>query len=221
MILHKSFDHLGGYYHYRLHQLKAKELCNNGSASLKKYLEGLFNNCPNSYFIGGPRSSGLKLTLKNLNLRSVKNHEVCTLAKEGLDANSERYATNHSRVQVFMLENDGNTIAVEVPLWMEEKEHIDFQSLFKSMKPLTGHADLLRVEDDKVWIWDYKPSARKELFAATQVYFYSVMLSKRTKIPLEDFRCGYFDHKDSFIFKPENVIPERQSSFSKLFITNK
>ncbi|MEK6937202.1 MAG: hypothetical protein AABW58_03975 [Nanoarchaeota archaeon] len=31
------------------------------------------------------------------------------------------------------------------------------------------------------------------------------MLSRRTGISLDNFRCGYFDSKDTFIFNPENV----------------
>lgn len=216
MIKHKSFAHLGGYYHYRIHQLKGNELCNNGHSNLKEYLDNLFRNCPNNYFDSGPRSSGLKITLKNIKLHHVKNHEVCALAKEGLEVNSERYMTGHSKVQVFMLENDNKTIAVEIPLWMREKEHPEFKKLFKSIKPLTGHIDILRIEDNNIWVWDYKPKARREKFASAQVYFYSLMLSKRANIPLESFKCGYFDDKDSFIFDPNRIIPERQSLFGLL-----
>ena len=68
---------------------------------------------------------------------------------------------------------------------------------------MTGHIDILRVDDDKVWIWDYKPNAHKEKFASTQVFFYALMLSKRTSIPLENFRCGYFDSSYAYLFKPE------------------
>ncbi|MBU4503046.1 MAG: PD-(D/E)XK nuclease family protein [Nanoarchaeota archaeon] len=71
---------------------------------------------------------------------------------------------------------------------------------------MTGHIDILRIEDEKIWVWDYKPNAHKEKYASTQTYFYALMLSKRTGIPLDDFRCGYFDQNHAFAFKPEEKI---------------
>jgi hypothetical protein len=32
------------------------------------------------------------------------------------------------------------------------------------------------------------------------------MLSKRTGIPLNNFRCGYFDDKNAYVFEPEKII---------------
>jgi hypothetical protein len=69
----------------------------------------------------------------------------------------------------------------------------------------------LRIEDGNIWVWDYKPNAAKERYAATQVQFYSMMLSKRTGIPLEKFRCGYFDEDIAFAFRPQ-VNPILKSS---------
>lgn len=31
------------------------------------------------------------------------------------------------------------------------------------------------------------------------------MLSERTKIPLENFKCGYFDENIAFVFNPQNI----------------
>jgi len=50
----------------------------------------------------------------------------------------------------------------------------------------------------------------REEYASTQTYFYALMLSKRTGIPLENFRCGYFDSHYAFMFKPE------ESAISKI-----
>ncbi len=104
-----------------------------------------------------------------------------------------------------MLENDDKTIAMEVPVWLNDKEFENFLRVFRSDEPLTGHIDILRVEEDKIWVWDYKPNAIEEKFAATQIYFYCLMLSNRTGIPLERFRCGYFDDRHTFVFDPNSV----------------
>jgi len=201
VIKHKSFGHKGGYYFYRVHNIKLDKLCN-GFESLKDYLNYVFENCPHEYFNSGPRSSALKFSF-GFDKVQVRGHEVSKLTNLGLEENSERYSTAHSKVQVFMLENDNNTIAVEVPIWIKSDELSNFKQFFGSDSPLTGHIDVLRIEDNKIWIWDYKPGAKHEKYADTQVYFYALMLSKRTGIDLENFRCGYFDENHAFIFKPK------------------
>jgi len=163
----------------------------------------MFDNCPHDHFLVKPRSSHLKFPLNELNLTSIENHEVCNLTSLGLKENKERFKSNHAKVQLYMLENDTNTIAIEVPLWLQPEEIKQYQEIFHSENPLSGHIDLVRIEDNKIWIWDYKPNAKKEKYASTQVYFYALMLSKRTGIPLDDFMCGYFDSVNCYVFKPE------------------
>lgn len=204
MIKRVAFKH-GWYYHYRVHNVKSETLLNNGLASLKQFLEDVFDNCPNDYFKSGPRGSSLKFKLPNLNIKCITGHEISALAELGLKENAERFKSNHSKVQMFMLENDTNTIAMEVPIWLEATEIDGYDKMFNSNEPLTGHIDVLRVNDGKVWVWDYKPNAHKEKYADTQTYFYALMLSKRTGLPLEMFRCGYFDKNYAFVFKPEEV----------------
>jgi len=162
----------------------------------------MFFNCPNEYFNSGPRSSGLKFRLNNLKLHQISGHEISELARQGLEINKDRFRENHPKVQVFLLENDDKTIAMEIPIWINPEELKDFTNVFKTKLPLTGHIDILRIEDNKIWIWDYKPNSLEEKYAATQVYFYALMLSKRTNISLDNFGCGYFDNKYAYLFKP-------------------
>ncbi|MBI2670654.1 PD-(D/E)XK nuclease family protein [Candidatus Woesearchaeota archaeon] len=133
-------------------------------------------------------------------MHCIKGHEICTLAIEALRLANSRNA--HTAIEIFFLNNDEKTIAVEVPLWLEPNEIAYFKDLFKSEHPLTGHIDILRLEDNKIWIWDYKPNSSQEIYAATQTFFYAYMLSKRTNIPLGNFRCGYFDSNCAYVFKP-------------------
>ena len=215
MIKQISFKH-GWFYHYRVHNLKTDGLTN-GCSELNDYLYDMFDNCPHDYFESGPRGSSLKFKLSNLKMIEINGHEVSTLARYGLEENKHRYKSNHSKVQVFMLENDDKTLAVEVPIWLEADEVDYFHNIFKCSEPLTGHIDVLRVDGDKIWIWDYKPNAHREKFAATQTYFYALMLSKRTGIDFKRFRCGYFDDKYAFLFNPNNC-KVKKSSFLSDFI---
>ncbi len=134
----------------------------------------------------------------------IKNHEVCQLAEQGLA--TAHYGTAHSNVQMFMLQNDNKSIGMEVPIWLHPKEWKNFEKTFESKDPLSGHIDVLRIEDGKVWVWDFKPKAEKEKYATTQTFFYAFMLSQRSGIPLNKFMCGYFDEKTSFVFKPEKTL---------------
>lgn len=211
VVRHISLDHKGGFYFFRVHDQKLDLLCRN-FGNLKNYINLVFNDCPNDYFNSGPRSSKLKFKLP-VDLIEIKGHEVSSLAKYGLEI--EKYNTAHSKVQTFMLNNDSNTVAVELPVWLEPEEVMKYNAIFSEPRPLTGHIDVLRIEDDKIWVWDYKPKANKERYAATQVYFYALMLSNRTNIPLKNFRCGYFDDKFTFVFKPEEIKLHRNEKLSE------
>ncbi len=199
LIKHVALKH-GWYYFYRLHTVKLEGLCGNGFSNLRNYLEDTFKSCPNEFFEKGPRSSKLKIDL-GIKPTEIKNHEVCQLAEQGLA--TAHYGTAHSNVQMFMLQNDNKTISMEVPIWLHPNEWTGFEKAFDSKDPLSGHIDVLRIEGDKVWVWDFKPKADKEKYATTQTFFYAMMLSERSKIPLDKFMCGYFDEKTSFVFKPE------------------
>jgi len=200
-----SFDH-GWYYIYRVHLEKLAELKTKFS-ELHSYLSLINDKCPNSYFSNGPRASKLKFNMP-FEIYSTKNHELSLLAKHAIDFYKGRYKSNHAKVEVFLLEHDAKTVAVEVPLWFEPEEMKPFSKILDTKKPLTGHIDILQVEDDKIWIWDYKSDVDKEPYAATQTFFYAMMLSKRTGIPIENFRCGFFDDSTAHFFEPRTIAEE-------------
>jgi len=198
MIIHKSLKH-GWWYHYRIHDTKTKQLCSNGLSPLKSYLHEVFKACPDEHFSSGPRSSQLKIKF-DIDLVEAHNHEVCELARSGLE--SDQYTTAHTNVQMFMLQHDNKTISMEVPIWLMPQELPGYSDFFNSTQALSGHIDALRIEDGQVWVWDYKPNAHKEKYATTQTNFYALMLSQRSGIPMDKFRCGYFDDEHAYIFKP-------------------
>jgi hypothetical protein len=200
MINHLSLKH-GWFYHYRVHEPKTEQLC---PPKLRGYLNKMLEKgaCPQQPFDEGPRSSALRFPI-NASIQEVE-HPVIQLAAAGL-ANPE-FRTAHSNVQIFMLKHDTHSVAVEVPIWMESAELGEHAQHFAEEGPLSGHIDVLRIEpDNKVWVWDYKPNAHREKWAATQVYYYAQMLSKRTALPLEHFRCGWFDDKKAYVFDPNHV----------------
>lgn len=206
-IVHKSFNH-GWFYHYNIHGKKAHDLCAARPvlSGLGEYLYDVFEHCPQEPFVTGPRSSKVRSTIP-VTLARIEGHEVSALAREGLVQG--RFRTAHMNVQMWMLQHDAKTVSIETPLWLEQGEDAAVQDFLGVEGPLSGHIDALRIEDDKVWIWDYKPKAAKEKYAALQTYLYALMLSWRAKIPLEQMRCGYFDEEVAFVFEPVRSFLDR------------
>ncbi|MBU1203842.1 MAG: PD-(D/E)XK nuclease family protein [Nanoarchaeota archaeon] len=202
MIKSKFLNHKGGIYYYTIHEHKLNHFSNNGFAPLKDYLNTVMFDCPDHYFNTGPRSSCLKFTIP-AKVFQITGHEISELTRQGLEVNHSRFKSAHSKVQSFLLERDPHTIATEVPIWAKPEEIPS--EIINIKDPLTGHIDLLRIEGGNIWVWDYKPNAFKEKYSPTQVYFYSLMLSKRTGTSLSHFRCGYFDSNYAFIFDPSKV----------------
>jgi len=98
----------------------------------------------------------------------------------------------HETVQKYFLEFVGGTIAYEVPVWDDES---------------IGHIDLLRIRregtQEIVEVLDFKPDAKKEKSASSQVYRYAKILEKNLKLLLTHstnkssvvVHAGYFDDR--------------------------
>lgn len=194
MILSKSLKH-GWYYYYKVHQETLETVRTQGFDSLADFLLDVRRqeNRPDARFERGPRSSQTDLPV-SISVDEI-DHLVTDLASIGLE--SDYYKDNHMNVQMFMLAYDKQTFAMEVPVWFQN-EGWDVPDADQ----MTGHIDLLRIEDDKVWIWDYKPDAHLEDTATTQTLLYALMLSDCTKIPLSNITCGYFDDLRAYTYDP-------------------
>ncbi len=100
--------------------------------------------------------------------------------KSGAAGNGNR---QHDILQEYFLKNDPHTIATEIPVWN---------------KDALGHIDAIRVAGNRVQVLDYKPNARKEKKAASQILRYRKMLSRNTGIDLGRIVAGYFDEKNYY-----------------------
>lgn len=193
-----TFIHSGGYYRFRLARFKLKTI----HPLLQNYLLSFPLSCPNMYFLNGPRASGYHLEME-VHLKHTGRHDLIKLSGEALGERKLKSA--HEDVEKFFLESDPESIAAEVPVWLEPFETRQLLN-YSSGGTLTGHIDLLRYEKNgMVGIWDYKPRAKFERKAHIQVYLYTLMMSQRTGIPLENFLCGYFDSEDAFYFYAKDV----------------
>jgi PD-(D/E)XK nuclease superfamily len=137
--------------------------------------------------------------------------KLAGLALQIAPSNSKR----HETLQRLMLLNDSATIAVAGPIYLTPDDFTYCQSHgftfpFGS-NPITGHIDFLQLRSGFLHILDYKPEARKEPHAVTQLTIYALALSRRTGLPVKAFKCAWFDERDYFEFFPLPAIDPRRS----------
>jgi transposase-like protein len=189
-----SFQHSGLTYNFTYHIPKLEFLAAR-FPSLIRFILDMEKECPSDFFKEDERCSQLKIDAKIK--KEGKYNQACRLADLALRAcykNCER----HNFVENFMLINDSTTIACEVPVWFWEK-NFDLG--------ICGHIDLLQIRRNKIFILDFKPGAskEKEKKVVSQLYFYASGLSFRTKVPLDLFRCAWFDEIVYYEFNPMNL----------------
>jgi len=199
VIVKKTFRHREQPYKYQYHSSKIYFL--KDFPYLKQYLINVKDNCPNNLFDAGKRCSEINLNLE-LNKRRKFNY-ACKLAELALKITKDN-RKRHQIIQDFMLINDSSTIATEIPVYFEHKNNM-----------MTGHIDILQMRFNKLHVIDYKPGAKKERKATSQVYLYALALSKITKIPLNKFVCAYFDDRDYFEFEPTKFIKVKEGGNEK------
>ncbi|MDB4863545.1 PD-(D/E)XK nuclease family protein [Pirellulaceae bacterium] len=180
---------------------------------LRSYLDAMHQDCPDAPFFIGPRSSAIHAGP----LPPYEEHysdEFQRFVKLGLRRYRARYSTAHEQVQMCLLERAESVIAVEVPVWSDYPESQPFEKIMQSRDYLSGHIDVLAIDKGLIWVWDYKPNAHKERWVHTQLLTYVWMLSKRTGIPIDYFRCGYFDDQTCQVFSPTETYVDKLEFYS-------
>jgi hypothetical protein len=187
-------------------------------APLADFLESIPTTCPHDLFCreDGARSSQLASDfLAAENLVVVKKQNAATdtagLILPAVGSNYER----HPKLQRFMLANDSTTIAVEVPVWLTQR---DIAALEKERgvqllsggaeRTITGHIDFLQVRNGAVHILDYKPDARTNKPIA-QLTIYALALSRLTSLNLFDIKCAWFNENEYCEFFPRMLLTRR------------
>jgi len=190
----KSLEHRNFYIRYRLHTGNMRHV----PQSLQAYLSGIFDFIPQELFThpGNPGCSGMRIN-PQIRLQESSDHPIINFARESRAHTT--FKSRHENLQQWFLLNDPHAVVAELPVWMDEKESKERLDL---PFPLTGHIDLLRYNDAKVEIWDYKPHAKKEKWAKAQVFLYAKLLSLRAAVPSENIVCGYFDESVAYTFSP-------------------
>ena len=184
-------------------------------AALKEFLESVKDRCPHSLFRASDRASQAEGNFIDLNRRTAVPKENTATRMAGLiiptTANNH---LRHSRLQRFMLANDSVTVAVEVPIWLREKDIAAIESRWGiSLVPklpgqeriITGHMDFVQVRNGAIHILDYKPDATTNKPFA-QLTLYALALSHLTGISLFDFKCAWFNEDQDCDFYPRVIL---------------
>lgn len=158
------------------------------------------------------RASKLNIELLRITKQSKSNfaNKLADLAIKTSPNNYKR----HENVQDFMLINDSVTIATEVPVYLTRNDiryfkRSNFGFNFKDYRtPITGHIDILQIRNGLIYILDYKPEASK-INPVKQLTIYALSLASRTKLPVKDFKCAWFDSYNYYEFFPLKAVYER------------
>jgi hypothetical protein len=150
---------------------------------LMAYLAETFvKGCPIATQSYGSVSSHKKLAVSDTQFK----HRFVELAAMSDFRGREKF--QHEHLQKYLLKNDPNVLAVEVPVWDDESK-------------LRGHIDIIELipAEDKIILHDFKPTPSDALKAPTQLYLYKKLFCLRTKIDPQHVKAMYFDDKQSFI----------------------
>ena len=160
------------------------------------------------FFIKKMISDGL---IKKVDIYDFKIHnsikKLIELSKSKYYKPSEIYTSHNSPGHEFVLkkilEEDSNSICMEIPIWIWHIDHY-----------LTGHIDLILFINDIIYVCDYKPEETP--FADTtrlsysfmrsipQVASYALVLQKLFGI--KKIFCVTFNKKGAWVYKPKNTL---------------
>ena len=185
-----------------------REELNRLKAHFKKIYEGLIpNNLFNSkefprvsrFKIKGINSAFIRSFSKNL-IRSGKiqyhdsNSKLPKFAQKVYEiyrANNIMGTPGHDPILKNILIKDKDAIAIEVPIWNEEKKKI-----------ITGHIDLIEIQNDVIKVIDYKPEGNF-LLSLPQVSMYGLLI--KSKLNIQKLKCISFNKQGAWEYDP-NIL---------------
>jgi hypothetical protein len=101
----------------------------------------------------------------------------------------------HETILKNILIKDNDSIAIEVPIW----------NVNKNNKHITGHIDLIQIENNTIKIIDYKPEGNF-LFSLPQVATYGLLIKKI--IHVDKINCISFNKISAWEYNPEILLTD-------------
>lgn len=97
----------------------------------------------------------------------------------------------HEPILKNILIKDKDAVAIEVPIWLKKEKNV-----------ITGHIDLIQIENDVVKVIDYKPEGNF-LISLPQVAMYGFLV--KSKLNLSKVRCVSFNKNGAWEYEP-NIL---------------
>jgi hypothetical protein len=188
-----------------------REELNNLKEHFKLVYKGVIpNNLFNSRNL--PRVSQFKIKgIKTAFIRSFSKKLIRTGKIKYFDSNSKlpqfvqkvisNYEVNripgtpgHEPILKNILIKDKNSIAIEIPIWKETRDSL-----------ITGHVDLLQVENGVVKVIDYKPEGNF-LLSLPQVAIYGYLL--KSKLKIKNLKCVSFNKGEAWEYDPSILVSD-------------
>jgi ATP-dependent exoDNAse (exonuclease V) beta subunit len=130
-------------------------------------------------------------------------------------------AGHEETLQRFMLCNDSVTVAIEIPIWLDEQDIAALETQHgieitprdgNRPRAITGHIDFLQVRNGCVHVLDYKPDARTNKPIA-QLAIYALALTRRVPgLKLFDIKCAWFNEQEYCEFFPRTLFTTAASA---------
>jgi hypothetical protein len=179
-------------------------------APLADFLESIPTTCPHDFFRRDDdpkgRASQAHPAFADVS-RIIVNHkqnaatDTAALIIPAVDNNKLR----HETLQHFILANDSVTVAVEIPIWLTEKDIAGLEREHGielaphhdgADRAITSHIDFLQVRNGAVHVLDYKPDARTNKPIA-QLAIYALALTRLVPgLRLFDIKCAWFNEEE-------------------------
>lgn len=177
---------------------------------LKEHFKRIYHGMiPNSLFNSRnlPRISQFKIkgiksafirsfSKKLIRLDKIQYHDSNSRLPQYVQKVMENYKTNkfpkkpgHEPILKNILIKDKDSLAIEVPIWNETND-----------KVITGHIDLLQIENDIIKVIDYKPEGNF-LLSLPQVAMYGYLL--QSKLNIRKLKCISFNKKEAWEYYPK------------------
>jgi ATP-dependent exoDNAse (exonuclease V) beta subunit/ribosomal protein L37AE/L43A len=192
-------------------------------AALAEFLESIPSICPHDLFTrdddpkarasqAAPRWADASRIIVNSKQNAAT--DTAALIIPAVGNNKLR----HETLQHFMLANDSVTVAIEIPIWLDEDDitaleaehHIELAPRIDGKsRAITGHIDFLQVRNGAVHVLDYKPDARTNRPIA-QLAIYALALTRRVPgLKLFDIKCAWFNEHEYCEMFPRTLFARR------------
>src|SRR5262249_15700827 len=140
-------------------------------APLADFLESIPTTCPHELFRreGDPKARASQARPAFADTLRIVVNSKRNAATDAAELIIPADKLRHETLQRFMLINDSVTVAIEVPIWLDESDIDALEREHRielapgdtgAQRTITGHIDFLQVRNGAVHILDYKPDAR-------------------------------------------------------------